>query len=82
MKFNVNDTIKVRLNARGIAIMEKHHNELRLRIPAIKEFKAPAVDDHGYSSFQLWAFMQEFGPYMVLGLEVPFDSEIIIPEKK
>lgn len=82
MKFNVNGWVKVRLNDYGVQILRNNHIELMRRLPVRLAFKEPARDEEGYSSFQMWAFMQEFGSHMILGCEIPFDSEIIIVEGK
>lgn len=78
MKFNVNNWVKVKLTDRGFDILRLQHEVLRLSVPSIGEFRSPEVDSDGYSKFQLWCFMQDFGPHVGLGIEMPFDSEIII----
>lgn len=82
MKFNINEYVKIKLNDNGIDILRKRHNELRLRVPSIGDFVEPVKDDDGYSSFPLWALFDTFGEYVHLGCIPPFDTTIIIPERK
>lgn len=67
MKFNINDYVKVKLTEHGKKILkEKDINN--------------SVDENGYTKFQLWDIMNIFGEYCILGCDVPFETEIIIPE--
>lgn len=78
IKFNLNDTVKVKLTEHGIAIMKHQHKALQDAYPAYKaEFNSP-VDEDGYARFQFHSFIQTFGAYTYLGCEMPFDTEAIL----
>jgi DNA-binding MarR family transcriptional regulator len=74
MKFNVNNCVRVRLTDKGREILRQNHDALwkgrREYTPTVTE------DEDGWSKWQLWALMQEFGPHMWLGGVVPFETEI------
>lgn len=78
MIFNVNHNVRVKLNQRGLDILKAEHDDLRESFPKLGPWKPPTVDSEGYSTFQLWALMQTFGPHVGLGMQVPFDTEILI----
>ena len=80
MQFNVNDSVRVKLNDRGVKILRERHDELRKRLPSVGNFTLPAVDENGWSKFQLWDLMRIFGPHISLGMVTPFDTTIEIPE--
>lgn len=82
MKFNINDTIKIKLNEKGKQILQKEYGELNAKLPAgcKWKFELPKEDENGYSSWQLWSVMGRFGPHIYLGCEVPFDAEILLDE--
>ena len=74
MKFNMNNSVKVKLNNKGYAELERQHNELYSYIGIKKEYKKIATDDEGYSTFQMHTLMSTFGHMMVLGCEAPFET--------
>lgn len=76
---NMNDTVLVRLNDRGLRILREHHDALRQRVPKIAAWERPAQDAEGYTAFQLWQLMNTFGPHIYLGGEVPFGMDIRLP---
>jgi len=93
VRFNINNKVKVRLTNEGRAALRKNHDELysfakgtSIELPEYhapvedKEYHAPVEDKEGWSEWQLWALMREFGPYIGMGLDVPFETEIEIPE--
>lgn len=81
MKFNVNDTILVKLKPHGVDEMKRQHDELKAVAPSLGEFKEPKVDAEGYTYFQGWHLMSTFGHMMFGGCEPPFELDVIIPEK-
>jgi len=69
MRFNVNETVSVRLTGRGRAI---------LRQVGV----APKAEDaEGWSRWQLWDLMRQFGGHLYLGCDPPFDLAIEIPDQ-
>ena len=78
-KFNINSDVKVKLTAKGKEIYKKQHQEIFDRFPDLeKEIKE---DEQGYSNWQLWTLMQEFGPHIHLGSENCFETNILIEDK-
>lgn len=73
MALNLNETIKVKLTDLGKEIYYHQHDQLDeyLRGRGFKglERHFPAVDKDGYTSFQLWSFIELYGPHM--GMEKP-----------
>ena len=84
MKLNINYNIKAKLNDHGVEILKSKHNQL-VEVTSgsyNQPFVLPSTDENGYSIFQLWIFMQIFGPHMHIGSKLPFDADIIIPDRK
>lgn len=80
INFNINQWVKVKLNDKGISILERQHIELyhRFEYSKRKSFTPPKVDEDGYSKFQLHDLMNRFGAYCTLGEETPFETDIIL----
>lgn len=77
MKFNINHTVKVRLTDKGRQIHQDNFYELFGGKPnAIIPYRPPAEDKDGWSEWQLWHLMEEFGPHVGLGGLTPFETEI------
>lgn len=79
-KFNINDTVKVKLTERG----KKLHREEWDRVFGDKSgftYSLPKEDENGYSSWQMWSLMETFGKHVSLGCECPFDTDILIEFK-
>jgi hypothetical protein len=81
MKFNINHKVRVKLtdNGRGILSRKEHAFSEAFDLPA-KEPLVREVD--GWSEWQLWDLMREFGPHIYNGCKVPFETEIEIIEKQ
>lgn len=79
-KTNINYKIKVKLKPEAIEELRRQHEDLYNSIgkPAPYPFKAPEVDEEGYSTFQLWSFMQDFGHTLTLGRIPIFETEVKI----
>lgn len=76
MKFNVNDRVRIKLNEHGLRLHRADWERWTSEAGLSRKYTPPVIDEHGYSSFQLWHVMELFGPHMGLGLECPFDPEI------
>ena len=77
MKINLNQMVKVKLTAEGIQALRFNHIAMYKRIYNvidIPSFTPPEVDAEGYSTFQLWWLMNQFGPHISLGKGNVFDE--------
>lgn len=75
---NVNSYVKVKLLPIGLAIHQAEHEKYCPHLP----YTPPEVDADGYSEFQLHSLMNIFGAYLLLGLNIPFETDIIFAEYK
>ncbi len=85
MKFNINETVRVRLTDYGRAVLRddwQSTTNIYYASPeqrAIRgEYKPPKEDEHGWSEWQLWALMEAFGDHTGLGCRLSFETEIEI----
>jgi hypothetical protein len=77
VKININEYVKVKLKEQGFCIHRQHYDNLWVgRVPAFP-YNPPEVDNLGYTEMPLWELMWLFGEHISLGMEVPFDTEII-----
>lgn len=86
VKVNINMNVKVKLSNKGIDILRKRHDDLNEHIElrggkGFGEFKLDQ-DEDGYTTFQMWNLMNIFGEYMSMGLEIPFDTDIIVTKTR
>lgn len=79
MRFSINDHVRVRLTDDGRFILKQKHEALYRKYGIKREWLGPIEDENGWSSWQLWTLMQDFGPHLTAGLEPPFEVEIEIP---
>jgi len=88
MKVNINDMVKVRLTDEGRRLHRANHDEFvngiktRSGKPITLEYDAPKEDTDGWSRWQLWSLMQEFGHHMSLGRNPPFETEIEVEQTR
>lgn len=90
MRLNLNDEIKVKLTEHGKDIY--YHQYDRLNTAFGREVckpKYPKVDENGYTTFQLWCFMELYGvhmgmtlPNVIEPLDIVFDAPTIETERK
>ena len=90
MRLNLNDIIKVKLTDHGKDIY--YHQYDMLNASAGRELCKPSypkVDKDGYTTFQLWCFMELYGvhmgmalPNVIKPLDIVFDAPTIEPERK
>lgn len=81
-KLNINSTVKVKLNERGIIELKRQRQELIDSWPRIKlgEYK-PNIDEDGYTRFQLHDLMNRLGHMCTLRFEPPFETDILIEDE-
>jgi hypothetical protein len=80
VKFNINDTVRVRLTDYGRAVLRDDWQSTtniyyaRPEQRAIRgEYKPPKEDEHGWSEWQLWALMEAFGERCRLSFETEIE---------
>ena len=64
---NLNEQIKVKLTDYGRDIFYHRHDEFNKRFSFLLPPHYPEVDENGYSTFQLWDFMNIYGEYINIG---------------
>jgi hypothetical protein len=85
VRFNINHNVRVRLTDFGHQIVWKRHAELSEFLksvggPPLSGDGATTEDNEGWSEWQLWKLMETFGPHIRMGADVPFETEIEIPQ--
>ena len=75
LRFNINNCVRVRLNDQGRQIHRDNHE--RYATPKYP-YQPPSEDADGWSKWQLWSLMSEFGSHISLGRMPPFETEIEI----
>ena len=81
MKFNINDTVKVRLTDIGRDELRAQYEDLQMHATSLLPYQPPVEDENGYSTWQLWVLMQKFGDLMCNGGDLYFEPEIEIAEQ-
>ena len=73
-KFNMNNSVKVKLNDIGHAELKRQHDALYSEMNIDREYVERSIDSDGYSSFQMHDLMNTFGHMMVMGCKTPFET--------
>lgn len=85
LSFNINENVKIKLTKLGEKILLEKHTKLRADIllrtnnDAVGPYSPRKTDSEGYTEMQLWQVMQDFGPHMGLGNELPIEPTIRFP---
>lgn len=84
--FNVNSYVKVKLTEIGKQELIRQNRELEEQIYQSSgkrlTFNLPKTGEDGYHIFQLWDLMRRFGHLMMIGMETPFETDIMLVENK
>lgn len=82
MLFNINGTVRVKLTEHGRQVLKRNHEEswAAVKHPSPPEYHPPAEDLCGWSNWQMWRLMEEFGPHIRMGADNCFELEIDIVE--
>ena len=84
MPFNINNYVYVQLTDHGRGVHAANHAMLlaSIGLPHIKlPYRPPAEDADGWSKWQLWELMSEFGQHTRMGGEACFSTIIVINTK-
>lgn len=79
---NLNDIIRVKFTDYGKDIYYHQYDDL-IKVGFKITRSYPQVDDNGYSTIQLWPFIQTFGPYIKIGMtnQIIENNNIYIKEE-
>ena len=80
-KWNLNDLVKVKLTAYGVKVHFNYYNAIneahdRTIIPPAQCM--PNIDGNGYTTYQLWDFINIFGSSIHMGMQNVIDPIEII----
>lgn len=64
---NINDKVAVRLTPLALALLAANYVRDFSGNPQIPEYHAPSADADGWTEFQLWKLMAEFGSHCFNG---------------
>lgn len=78
IEFNINNYVQIKLTDTGRAILEENHDRLHNLVKGNIPYKLPKEDADGWSKWQLWRVMEEFGPDIYHGNTPPFETTIRI----
>jgi hypothetical protein len=80
--FNINQNIRVKLFDKGYERLAELHNSYIGTIPNWKERNAEyykkQADNEGYTSFQMWCFMEYFGEVTRIGTSDYYHPTLLI----
>jgi len=79
MKFNINNNVRVKLTDKGREIHRKKYDNLWNGYHSLPYIPVEE-DENGWSTWQLWQLMSNFGDSMYNGCDLPFETEIEIME--
>jgi hypothetical protein len=79
MKFNINEYVRVKLTPEGRAAHAADFAADSTKFGFAHPYTPPQEDAEGWSRWQLWVLMKEFGPHIYLGGPAMFETEIDIP---
>jgi hypothetical protein len=81
-KLSMNDRVFVKLTEHGRQLMLQNYTTFWAGRVAPYKFKLPQEDEDGWSRWQLWMLMEEFGQHIHIGMRNPFDLTICLEEPK
>lgn len=78
-KFNINETVYVKLTAKGLDVHKKYWEEIFKY--SKYEYNPPKPNSEGYYQFQLWDLMNIFGSSCYNGCKAPFETYILFSKE-
>lgn len=78
MLFNINDDVYVKLTDYGRKIHREEHIKFWGKLPKLSHptYDPPKEDSDGWSKWQMWSLMKEFGNHIGMGKPNVFDTTI------
>lgn len=84
LTFNMNSQVKVKLTQLGYQHLADEHNEYIGIVSAFKtrsaDYYKALADKDGFTSFQLWVFIQSFGKVTGMGFKPCYDNNIVFSD--
>ena len=82
IEFNLNQSVEVQLTERGRNILQENHDKLYFAFDNKYPYRPPVEDENGWSKWQLWCLMREFGDHVHIGFDPPFKTTIRLLDKE
>lgn len=79
--FNINQGVRVKLTEHGRAIHRANHKRNFKGAEDRYPYLPPVEDCDGWSRWQLWALMAEFGEHIGMARPHPFDGNMELDPK-
>lgn len=80
IKININKNVLVKVTPLGHKIYKENFEKFWSQFNDRPDFLPIREDDDGYSRWQLWHLMKEFGNHLKMGFDLPIETEIILIE--
>lgn len=77
MKFNINNYVSVTLTEFGAEIYNARYDDIKPFVPTKHLFQNTDVKAGYVLRAQMWTLFQDFGPYIMLGGNNPFEGCIM-----
>ena len=81
IEYNLNQMVRIRLTDFGRECMRRNHDRLYANHKNPPDPLPVKEDADGWSEWQLWCVMEEFGPYIHNGMNNPFETTIRLIEE-
>lgn len=78
MLFNINDNVYVKLTDHGRKVHYEEHIKFWGKFPNQPSYKPPKEDNEGWSKWQMWELMSEFGSHIGMCKSNVFETTIRI----
>ena len=78
IEFNINEYVWVKLTKHGKEAMERNHKQFWGGAGIYQIFTPKLEDKDGWSKWQMWNLMEEFGNDIRLGGDNPFETTILL----
>ena len=76
ISININEIVRVKLTDRGRQIHQEIWDDLIKFAPSLGPYEPKKEDSEGWSEWQLWSLMSNFGQYCGMGCEPCFEINI------
>jgi hypothetical protein len=77
LAFNLNHYVLVKVLPKGFEAMRAHYSYMPAEWQKPLEYYQAQANEAGFVKFQLWEFMQVFGPLITLATEGLFETDVL-----